>query len=561
MKNVTKYALIVVVPISLIALSIALWPQPRPKPDQQPQTAAADSGDKHDLASYTCVQNRPFATAYKVHTTVESKLDQQMIYRSQLDFRIQLQQGRGDDIFGAATDIAIREATAGRDMGEPRPMEDVLFLTGAETGEHTVFSKFNDLGLMKQHPMAIVSQLLKNLSVGDQGRVYRFSYDQLQREYLYRVANGSRAEIRRDLLVASSAASPPEKLHPLWEATVDEQCLPKSLQAEEILPIGSAGRTGSVRFIMQAERIADYMDLSQLDFTARANQKNRWEVAMVKRADIAPKITSEQEMWDTFKNFQQTRNAAGLARAAEYLVEHLPSDELVEVLTQGNLADDEIRDMIFGLGLTSRHDAEDYMVDTLVKLPVDGGDDTDLLKIRLMVALSGNGMVTDKAYDTLSSISNDVAECSNVRRNALINMGSTVRQMQSQGQDISAVSDDLETEIISAMQGDASAAIFSAGNVGLENLTGEVTQWVVDKLQSANQKERYASARVLRSDTRHYDTLIDHLAGESSVLVGMAIASGLQGDQLTGEQRTRLQEIGISAPRQVRHEIEKLLGV
>jgi hypothetical protein len=88
-----------------------------------------------------------------------------------------------------------------------------------------------------------------------------------------------------------------------------------------------------------------------------------------------------------------------------------------------------------------------------------------------------------------------------------------------------------------------------------------VTQWVVDKLQSANQKERYASARVLRSDTRHYDTLIDHLAGESSVLVGMAIASGLQGDQLTGEQRTRLQEIGVSAPRQVRHEIEKLLGV
>jgi hypothetical protein len=237
------------------------------------------------------------------------------------------------------------------------------------------------------------------------------------------------------------------------------------------------------------------------------------------------------------------------------------SDELVDILTQGNLADDQVRDMIFGLGLTSRHEAEDYMLDTLVKLPVDGGDDTDLLKIRLMVALSGNDMVTDKAYNTLSSISNDAAECSNIRRNALISMGSTVRQMQTQGQDVSGVSDGLETEIISAMQGDDSAAaIFSAGNIGLENLTGEVTQWVVDKLQSAKQKVRYASATVLCRDSRHYDTLIDHLAGESSMLVGTAIASGLQSDQLTGEQRTRLQKIGISAPEQVRHEIEKLLG-
>jgi hypothetical protein len=47
---------------------------------------------------------------------------------------------------------------------------------------------------------------------------------------------------------------------------------------------------------------------------------------------------------------------------------------------------------------------------------------------------------------------------------------------------------------------------------------------------------------------------------ETSILVGTAIVSGLQKDQLSGEQRSRLQEIGKSAPEQVRHEIEKLFG-
>jgi hypothetical protein len=85
-----------------------------------------------------------------------------------------------------------------------------------------------------------------------------------------------------------------------------------------------------------------------------------------------------------------------------------------------------------------------------------------------------------------------------------------------------------------------------------------VTNFIVAKLRSANQKERYASARVLSSDSRFYVTLIDHLTREPSVLVGTAIVSGLRKDQLTGEQRSSLQEIGNSAPEEIRHEIEKL---
>jgi hypothetical protein len=158
-------------------------------------------------------------------------------------------------------------------------------------------------------------------------------------------------------------------------------------------------------------------------------------------------------------------------------------------------------------------------------------------------------------------MANDDGESANVRRNALISMGSTVSQMQSQGKDVSSISYSLDEEIVSHMQdNDSSSAIFSAGNAGLDNLSDEVTDGVVAKLQSSNQKERYAAARVLSADSRYYDTLIDHLASESSVLVATTIVSGLNEDQLTGVQRSRLREISLSASEEVRDMIEKLLS-
>lgn len=559
MKSSVKYGLITVAVIAIIVLVIPLQPQSIDRQAQQTETVGVDSNVKQGAVS--CEKNTPFAAAYRVHTIVESNLEEQTIYRSQLDFRIQLQQSPDNHISGAATDIAISEATIGRDISEPRSIENVLFLVSAETGEHTVFTEFNDLGLTKQHPMTILSQLFKNLSVGDNEKAYSFTYDQLQREYRYRISKDSSAEIRRDLLSLNATSSTSVQLHPLWVAAIDEQCLPKSLQAEEVLPIASAGKTGSVRFIMQAERIDGYMDLSNLQFTAKANQDNQWNIASVKAADFAPKVTSKEEMWDIFLNFQQTRNTASLTRAAEYMIEHIPPYELADTLMQGELADDDIRDMIFGLGQSSRAETEDYLLDILVTLPANAGDNADLQKVRLMVAISGNDRVTEKAYNSLALMANDVAESPDIRRNALINMGSIVNQMQAQGRDTSAVSNSLDREIISHMQdGDSSSAIFAAGNAGLDKLSDTVTDSVLEKLQSTKQKERYASVRVLSSDSRYYDTLIDHLAMESSTLVGTAIVSGLRKEQLTGGQRIRLQEIGNTAPEQVRQKIDKLLG-
>jgi hypothetical protein len=484
-----------------------------------------------------------------------------MIYRSQLDFRLQLQQASGVEIFGAATDIVISEATVGHDMGEPRSVKDVLFKTEGVTGERTVFSKFNDLGLKKQHPMAILSQLLKNLSIGDEGMTYRYNYDQLKREYRYHVSKQSDVDMRREVLASSYTTLSSKELQPQWEATLDERCLPKLLLAQEVLPIASAGQTGSLRFTMRAERIEDYLDLSKLHYTAQANQHNPWQVASIKTADFAPKVASEEEMWEVFRSFTQTRNAASLTRAAEYMIEHVDAADLANALANGELSDTVARDMIFALGQTSLSETEDYMLWLLESLPDNQGESTDLQKVRLMVAISGSDQVTDKAYSKLASMANDDGESANVRRNALISMGSTVSQMQSQGKDVSSISYSLDEEIVSHMQdNDSSSAIFSAGNAGLDNLSDEVTDGVVAKLQSSNQKERYAAARVLSADSRYYDTLIDHLASESSVLVATTIVSGLNEDQLTGVQRSRLREISLSASEEVRDMIEKLLS-
>jgi hypothetical protein len=563
MKITAVKSLIAVVTLGAIGFYFLLQPRMSDKSGQQPETAVAGARDEKNTAACRCELKYPFATAYRVHTEVESEFNQQIIYRSRLDFRMQLQQLSGAQIHGATTDIVISEATVGHDMGKPRPVGDVLFMTGVMTGERTVFTEFNDLALMKQHPMAILSQLLKNLSVGDVGKTYRFGYDQLEREYRYNLLKESNGEMKRELMSAKYTSSSSQLLQPQWEVALDEMCLPKTLQAQEVMPIASGEQAGSLRFIIRAERIENYLDLSKLDYTAQANQHNPWEVASIQTSDFAPKVKSEEEMWKIFQNFSQTRNTASLTSAAEYMMEHVQAHDLANALAEGELADDVARDMIFALGQTSQAETEDYMLWMLESMPAKHDKSTDLQKVRLMVAISGNDQVTDKAYNKLASLANDENESANIRRNALINMGSMLRRMQAQGSDAGVIRSSLDGEIVRRMQdSDSSSAIFSAGNAGLDNLSGEVADAVVAKLQSTNQKERYASARVLTVDNRYYDRLIDHLANETSTLVGTAIVSGLRKDELTGEQIIRLQEISLSesAPEQVRYEINKLLG-
>jgi hypothetical protein len=561
MKITAIDSLILVIVIGIIGLYFSFKPQLSDKSEQRTESAAAVTHDEKKVELLKCKRSSPFATAYRVHTEVESELNQQMIYQSQLDFRVQLQQVSGEQIYGAATDIAISEATVGHEFGKPHPVKDVLFMTGVMTGERTVFTEFNDLGLMRQHPMAILSQLLKNLSVGDEGESYRFSYDQLAREYSYQLSKEGGAKMRRILLPSNYTTSTSETLQPQWEVRLDEQCLPKSLQAQEVLSIASADQAGSLRFIMRAERIDDYIDLSKLHYTAQANQHNSWEAARIETADFVPKVTSEEEMWEIFRNFTTTRNTASLTRAAEYLMEHVEAEDLANTLAKGDLADEVARDLIFALGQTSRSETEDYMLWMLDSLPVNQDESVDLQKVRLMVALSGNDQVTEVAYNKLASMANDDSESANVRRNALINMGSMVRQVQTQGRDASAINQSLAEEISGHMQDDdASSSIFSAGNAGLDNLSSEVIDDIVAKLQSSNQKERYASAKVLSADSQYYDMLIDHLANESSIWVGTTIVSGLREDQLTEAQRSRLQAISLSAAEEVRDMIERLLS-
>ncbi len=69
-----------------------------------------------------------------------------------------------------------------------KTLEDVYFLSRIEAAyAYTVFSAYNGLGLAEKHPMSIIAQLLKALSVGSEGNTYRFAYDSFQRRYRYQM--------------------------------------------------------------------------------------------------------------------------------------------------------------------------------------------------------------------------------------------------------------------------------------------------------------------------------------------------------------------------------------
>ena len=228
-----------------------------------------------------------------------------------------------------------------------------------------------------------------------------------------------------------------------------------------------------------------------------------------------------------------------LTKAAEYLIDNIAADDLADKLINNDFSDSAKRDLAFALGLSGHSDAENYLVDTLSSLSDSSsvGMNSDLQKVRLMVALSGSGQVSEYGFQALDSLAKDPNESSNVRNNALINLGSTLQQMQNQGQAPAGLADQLISTLNQAIGGENSAsAILAAGNAKLDNLD----QQIMSKLSSSNSKERYAAATVLARNPDYNDDLIQHLSSEPSDLVNYAILSNLDATNLSRQQKDRL---------------------
>jgi hypothetical protein len=199
------------------------------------------------------------------------------------------------------------------------------------------------------------------------------------------------------------------------------------------------------------------------------------------------------------------------------------------------------------LSLSGHDEVESYIIDSLASLSNLGqkGDTTlDLQKVRLMVALSTNGKVSEQGFQALASLAKDSTESPNVRNNALINLGSSLRQLESNGLNSAGLKEQLSASLSLAMQEkEASSAILAAGNAHLTSLDDEIFA----KLSSHNSKERYAAGSVLSRNPNYTDDMITHLRNEPSDLVSHAIISNLDKTQLTSQQLQDLTEIAAMA--------------
>lgn len=504
-------------------------------PTRPPAFVGATDIDQHQAAEpLQCAAGQPLNAAYRVQVEVVSRLNNQLVYSSGLSFRTQLQQANGDLIRAVATDIRIDEGDGAL------ALPDLPYLSRVESGQGAVFVAFNDLGLMKQHPLAVISQLLKGLSVGHEGETYRYAYDSLQRLYRYRqtAAGSERAVFRADtdlsLLSQDFSANRSD-----WRIVSDGGCLPQQLTSTERQALQVAGQQGYIEFRIRAEGIPLYADLNRYAFNDGANAALRWQMRQVSSAEFATPVTSAADMWAVFAGFAQDRNTARLIRAAEYLLDNFSPYELADAL-QGNgveLSDEAGRDLIFALGISGRPEAEDFMLDVLQTLPQGAGEAVDMQKVRLMVALSASGQVTPRAYSALDSLARNAQESVNVQANALISMGSMVRQLERQGSDNSSQQQQLTQLLSERMDGpQAASAIMAANNAGLTDLDADI----IAHLGSSSSRERYAAGMTLSRDPQHYPLLLEHLQGETSNLVSQAILANMDVSALSQAQRNQL---------------------
>ncbi len=512
---------------------------------QQPETA------------FDCSKDSIFDYAYRVNISVESEINNKQVYQSDIHFNSQLSQTSGAIIKGVASGITIDEGEG------KRPVSDIYYLTRAEADPYVLFSAYNDLGLVKQHPLKVIAQFIKAISVGNEDEAYHFSYDSLQRTYRYQY-NGNEVTRAGYPTTANllNLATLFDDYRSNWHAELGQGCVPVRVYSEERQEFTSAGHAGYIKFSIDATSIPTYTNLQGITLADDANAAHHWNVKQINSSDLANPVVSREQMWQILDDFGHTKNAAQLIKVSEYILGNISTEEFIEYLMNANISDELKRELAFALGLTSSDEAEAYIIGVINDLPMAAGDSIDLQKVRLMVSLTGNSAITADTYHALSALHNNAEESQNVQNNALINMGTAVRQLQEKDQAADPLAQQLSdtlSEQLQSRQVPASqlpAAIMAAGNAQLPGMA----PLIAEKLSSSDDKVRYAAAAALGKNADNTDLLIQHLANEPSLLVAGTILGDFQRDQLDPQQMGQLQRIANNAEQDLAKLIDKTLS-
>lgn len=565
MKIIKKILLVLILLVA--AVGAAFYYYISTLPSAPPEFVDFNEVNTQPAEVFQCNKGKALKEAYRVTVNVESVLNNQSIYNSKISFDTQLEQANGRIIQGVASSIKIKELS-GNKLNDQTTIKDTYFLSRIDASDYAMFTAFNDLGLSEKHPMKIVGQFLKNLSVGKDNDNYHFAYDSLQRTYRYTHNN---KHVTRDSQVTTANLNQlantlqSQEKGSSWKIELDDNCLPKTLVSEEYQGISAAGHGGYIKFHIAATRIPSFFDFSNISLSNFTNSTNLWKTQDIASSKFEKPVENDAEMWSIFNGFDQSKNTAKLIKAVEFLIDNSTSSELAEYLRQNELTDSSKRDIAFGLSLSNHDNAEAFIIDTLSELNTSGlatansvseQNELDLQQVRLMVALSGSGRISEEGFQTLNNLSKDPQQNANIQNNALINMASSLQQLENQGLSSGSLEDQLNDTLSNAINGDnAASAILAAGNTDSVNLDAQI----LTKLSSDNNKERYAAASVLARNSDYNDDLIEHLSNEPSDLVNYAILTNLDSSTLTHQQKTQLESISNSAKPDIQTVIEQLI--
>ncbi|VUD40222.1 hypothetical protein TDB9533_00005 [Thalassocella blandensis] len=547
--------------------------------------SAASAGSNAVSAGFVCDATAARQLAYEAVVDVSAESNGQSLYASHLKFKLQLQNDENGDSWGVASQISVNEG------GPEKYVDDVLFrgthifaekshqrkqsdgtLQASVMPSFLVYTQFEKLGLMPQHPLTVLSQVLKSLSIGSENESYHYAYDPMQREYKYyhkgKFVERSFVETSsvRTVVGATNQAGVErdyedqidEKVH-AWVANLGRDCLPDTVYASELANIENADIGFRYRYVISLKRTDNFLDIVSSKFTPQANSQNTWQAQQVAQQDLALPPETQEQMLDTMRTFADKKNAGQLAQAASFMVDHVPTAELVDWLTGAELSDATKRDMIFGLGLSDNPAAEKYMIDTIKQIPA-GEKHNEVQQVRLMVALSGHGHSGSESFDFLNSVSQDATQSANLNANALINLGSLANNLGRRGEFDARMQQQLRSTVDQKLVAtdkvsQRTSAIYALGNAHLKGYDSIL----LDKLGSNNTRERYAAGTVVSQNPQMVNQMIDHIQSEPSNLVVTAIINGLQANRLTSEQVAQLHTIANAASEEKRAIIERLL--
>lgn len=586
MKKKTLFTYVIGITCVTILLFVAITRFPNQNNPLISQGASGALIDGDAVANETSAENRQCSAqpldvlTYQVTADIEVSQTETAVYTSHLQFELEMYEQAGEPFTaGFVHNIHINEGFGDLET------QAVYFTTQYEQAKQfTRFTELDLLGLPANNPLQFISQVLKNLSIAPDQHALLFTYDPWQKQYIYR-SHGHFVE----RLEMNAQVTRPDAGN-AWIATMGDDCFPETIFAKESHSVTGEMQYQYVLSLKRTPSIDGKKKNLSLPIHSLSNAQHPWKAKALSQAELNPTINNTQQMWESVHGFKTNQRVGELIQAARHMIEELPAEKLADVLLDETFSDSSKRDLIFGLGISDHPLSESYLMDTMKALPQSLSSQSDLQKVRIMVAMAGNGHASEAGFQFLLDLSrsnNGPAENTtnisganntslsntspsslagnnqqqkantNVAANALINLGTMAAKLEQKGQLKPVLRDALVGSISQSLDSfnRSSSAIYAIGNAKLEGFN-EALQ---TKLHSAQTRERYAAGTVLAQQPEMYNALLSHLRTEPSDLVATAIINGIEKNKLSSEQLARLNDISLSATDERRTIIDRLL--